>query len=106
MNIEEYKKELENWKKEHTNFYNECLHAMKNRKATLGAFMHIYDYAMSELPNLPEQIELGACEDLFMIYHFAMPHKKVFCGLNLFTYSKKHAYTLRNLSNFGTFRRV
>ena len=56
MNIEEYKKELENWKKEHTNFYNECLHAMKNRKATLGAFMHIYDYAMSELPNLPEQI--------------------------------------------------
>lgn len=35
-----------------------------------------------------------------------MPHKKVFCGLNLFTYSKKHAYTLRNLSNFGTFRRV
>ena len=35
-----------------------------------------------------------------------MPHKKVFCGLNLFTYSKKHAYTLRNLLNFGTFRRV
>ena len=40
MIIEEYKKELENWKEEHTNFYNECLHAMKNRKATLGAFMH------------------------------------------------------------------
>ena len=35
MNIEEYKRELENWKEEHTNFYNECLHAMKNRKATL-----------------------------------------------------------------------
>ena len=69
MIIEEYKKKLENWKDEHTNFYNECLHAMKNRKATLGAFMHIYDYAMSELPNLPEQVELGACEDLFMIYH-------------------------------------
>ena len=69
MIIEEYKKELENWKEEHTNFYNVCLHAMKNRKATLGAFMHIYDYAMSELPNLPEQVELGACEDLFMIYH-------------------------------------
>ena len=49
MNIEEYKRELENWKEEHTNFYNECLHAMKNRKATLGAYMHIYDYAMSEL---------------------------------------------------------
>ena len=47
MNIEEYKKELENWRKEHTSFYNECLHAMKNRKATLAAFMHIYDYAMS-----------------------------------------------------------
>ena len=29
MSIEEYKKELENWKEEHTNFYNECLHAMK-----------------------------------------------------------------------------
>ena len=69
MNIEEYKKELENWRKEHTSFYNECLHAMKNRKATLAAFMHIYDYAMSELPSLPEQVELGACEDLFMIYH-------------------------------------
>ena len=25
MIIEEYKKELENWKEEHTNFYNECL---------------------------------------------------------------------------------
>ena len=66
MNIEEYKKELENWRKEHTSFYNECLHAMKNRKATLAAFMHIYDYAMSELPSLPEQVELGACEDLFI----------------------------------------
>ena len=43
MNIEEYKKELENWRKKHTSFYNECLHAMKNRKATLAAFMHIYD---------------------------------------------------------------
>ena len=43
MIIEEYKKKLENWKEEHTNFYNECFHAMKNRKATLGAFMHIYD---------------------------------------------------------------
>ena len=30
MIIEEYKKKLENWKEEHTNFYNECLHAMKN----------------------------------------------------------------------------
>ena len=69
MYIEEYKKELENWKKDHTNFYNECLHAMKNHKATLAAYMHIYDYAMSELPNLPGQVELGACEDLFMIYH-------------------------------------
>ena len=29
MIIEEYKQELENWKEEHTNFYNECLHAMK-----------------------------------------------------------------------------
>jgi len=27
-------------------------------------------------------------------------------AVNLFTYSKKHVYTLRNLSNFGTFRRV
>ena len=86
MIIEEYKKELENWKEEHTNFYNECLHAMKNRKATLGAFMHIYDYAMSELPNLPEQVELGACEDLFMIYHEKSSFNGMSGMLNLLTW--------------------
>ena len=92
MNIEEYKKELENWRKEHTSFYNECLHAMKNRKATLAAFMHIYDYAMSELPSLPEQVELGACEDLFMIYHEKSSFNGMSGMLNLLCYYDKIFY--------------
>ena len=92
MNIEEYKRELENWKEEHTNFYNECLHAMKNRKATLGSYMHIYDYAMSELPNLPEQVELGACEDLFMIYHDKSSFNGMAGMLNLLCYYDKFFY--------------
>ena len=92
MSIEEYKKELENWKEEHTNFYNECLHAMKNRKATLAAFMHIYDYAMSELPSLPEQVELGACEDLFMIYHEKSSFNGMSGMLNLLCYYDKIFY--------------
>ena len=92
MYIEEYKKELENWKKDHTNFYDECLHAMKNHKATLGAYMHIYDYAMSELPNLPGQVELGACEDLFMIYHEKSGFNGMAGMLNLLCYYDKFFY--------------
>lgn len=69
MNIEVYKKELTDWKKKHTNFYNEYVHAMKNKRATLTAYMHIYEFAMTQIPNLPDTVELGECDDLFNIYY-------------------------------------
>lgn len=69
MNIEEYKKELTEWKEKHTNFYNEYVHAMKSKRATLTAYMHIYEFAMTQIPDLPDTVELGECGDLFNIYY-------------------------------------
>jgi len=66
MNIEEYKKELAEWKKNHIDFYNEYVHAIKSRKATLTTYMHVYVFAMNQIPGLPKDIELGDCDDLFM----------------------------------------
>ena len=39
MNIEEYKKELVEWKKSHIDFYNEYVHVIKSRKATLTTYI-------------------------------------------------------------------
>ena len=68
MNIEEYKKELAEWKKNHIDFYNEYVHAIKSRKATLTTYMHVYVFAMNQIPGLPKDIELGDCDDLFKTY--------------------------------------
>lgn len=68
MNIEKYKKKLEEWKVEHNNFYNEYVHALKSDKSTLTTYMHVYEFAMMQIPDLPSNIELGACGDLFNIY--------------------------------------
>ena len=56
MNIEEYKKELAEWKKNHIDFYNEYVHAIKSRKATLTTYMHVYVFAMNQIPGLPKDI--------------------------------------------------
>ena len=69
MTIEEYKKELTNWKVKHTDFYNEYVHAVKCKRATLTTYMHIYEFAMTQIPSLPEGVEVGACDDLFTIYY-------------------------------------
>lgn len=69
MNIEEYKKQLSEWKNEHTDFYNEYVHALKSKRSTLATYMHVYEFAIKQIPNLPSNIELGACQDLFNIYY-------------------------------------
>ena len=69
MNIEEYKKQLSEWKNEHTDFYNEYVHALKSKRSTLATYMHVYEFAIKQIPNLPSNIELGACDDLFNIYY-------------------------------------
>jgi hypothetical protein len=69
MDFHEYKKELAEWKKKHTDFYNEYVHALKSRKSTLATYMHVYEFAMKQIPNLPANIELGACDDLFNTYY-------------------------------------
>lgn len=56
MNIEEYKKELAEWKKNHIDFYNEYVHAIKSRKATLTTYMHVYVFAMNQIPWLYQRI--------------------------------------------------
>lgn len=70
MITEEYRKELEDWVNNHTEYYNEYVRTMKNSKrATLATYMHIYDYAMRRIPGLPTSVELGACSYLFRNYY-------------------------------------
>ena len=56
MTIEEYKKELTNWKVKHTDFYNEYVHTVKCKRATLTTYMHIYEFAITQIPSLPEGV--------------------------------------------------
>ena len=68
MKTEDYKKELAEWKKNHSVFYNEYVHAIKSRKSTLTTYMHVYAFAMNQIPDLPKDVELGDCDDLFKTY--------------------------------------
>lgn len=50
MDVHEYKKELAEWKKVHLHYYNEYVHAIKSREATLFC---LYDIAqISQLTKI------------------------------------------------------
>ena len=38
-------------------------------KVPLAAYMHIYDFAMSQIPNLPESVKFGSYGNLFENYY-------------------------------------
>ena len=54
MKLEELKKQLSVWKRYNAGFYNDYVHAIRDGKATLSAYMHIYDYAMNQISDLPK----------------------------------------------------
>lgn len=75
MGIEELKQDLQVWIKSNRNFYNKYVRAIRKDnftekgKVPLAAYMHIYDFAMSQIPNLPESVKFGSYGNLFENYY-------------------------------------
>lgn len=69
MEIEEIKKKLQVWIESNRDFYNRYVRAIRKGRATLVAYMHIYDFAMSQIPNLPVSIKYGSYGNLFENYY-------------------------------------
>ena len=75
MGIEELKQDLQVWIKSNRNFYYKYVRAIRKDnftekgKVPLAAYMHIYDFAMSQIPNLPESVKFGSYGNLFENYY-------------------------------------
>lgn len=70
MKLEELKKQLSVWKRYNAEFYNDYVHAIRDGKATLSAYMHIYDYAMNLISDLPKSVKFGSYGTIFKNYHY------------------------------------
>ena len=70
MKLEELKKQLSVWKRYNAGFYNDYVHAIRDGKATLSAYMHIYDYAMNQISDLPKSVKFGSYGTIFKNYHY------------------------------------
>ena len=73
MGIEKLKQDLQDWIESNREFYNNYVRAIRNDcangKVFLAAYMHIYDFAMSQIPNLPESVKFGSYGNLFENYY-------------------------------------
>lgn len=72
MKLEELKKQLPAWKESNAEFYNNYVHAIRGGKATLSAYMHIYDYAMGLISDLPQTVKFGSYGTIFKNYHYKL----------------------------------
>lgn len=72
MKLEELKKQLPAWKENNAEFYNDYVHAIRDGKATLSAYMHIYDYAMGLISDLPQSVKFGSYGTIFKNYHYKL----------------------------------
>lgn len=72
MKLEELKRQLPAWKESNAEFYNNYVHAIRDGKATLSAYMHIYDYAMGLISDLPQTVKFGSYGTIFKNYHYKL----------------------------------
>lgn len=72
MKLEKLKKQLPAWKENNAEFYNNYVHAIRDGKATLSAYMHIYDYAMGLISDLPQSVKFGSYGTIFKNYHYKL----------------------------------
>ena len=62
-NMKELISSLKEWHEGHQSYYNEYIHAIKDyRNIDMPSYMHIYDYAMKQISNLPHGIVYGSKE--------------------------------------------
>lgn len=98
MKLEELKKQLPAWKENNTEFYNDYVHAIRDGRATLSAYMHIYDYVMSLISDLPTSVEFGSYGTLFKNYHYKLGFNGLF-GMLLQVFDNDKMLYFQTLTN-------
>ena len=100
MDISGYKKTLQDWLHEHEDFYKGYVRAMKDDWPTLQGYMHVYEYGLKQIPELPDEVEFGQCDDLFTTYYDKSAFTG-FMGVWSMVYQQDKLFALRSLFGKG-----